>query len=276
MIKSTELCSYCNEEFDYEANDKEALITCPHCGKTTTQCNMCDRYKCEDCTLSKSTDAINDNMESLRKDLLKYLEDKGYWPGRIYLTEHSVRMVQEAIAMFLSTRATDFTWQVKADYTPAGDLSVFITNNIEKKEDKVAQEYFRGLLVPTEPKRDWTWMKYNKKYCSERGLDCKGIHCEHCIYSQWNCKARADFYNLTFGKTNQEQDFEVGDIVEYTAEHKTSLYTKEELTVTTPILAVRLEKETDSKLYLVYWHISKEPRYLDLSQYKVKLIKKAK
>lgn len=136
MIQSTELCSYCNEEFDYDASDKEALITCPHCGKITTQCNMCDKDKCGDCTLSKSADDINDHMESLEKDLLKYLEAKGHWPSRMYLTEDSVRRVQEAIATFLSTREMDSTWRVKVDYTPAGTLNIFITDNIEKKEEK--------------------------------------------------------------------------------------------------------------------------------------------
>lgn len=272
MIKSTELCSYCNEEFDYEANDKEALITCPHCGKITTQCNMCDKYKCEDCTLSKSADAINDESESLKKDLIEFLQDKGYWPGLMYLTEDSVRRVQEAIEIFLSTREMDSTWWVKVDYTPAGTLNIFITDNIENKEDKVTQKYFRGLQVPTEPKQDWMWMKDNKRYCST-GIQCRGVFCKDCIYSRTNNKLRADFYDLTFGKTNQEQDFEIGDIVEYTVEYYTSVGAKV-ITVTSPILAV--SRVNNSKSYLVYWYDGDQTRYLDLSQYKATLIKKAK
>lgn len=275
MIKSTELCAHCNEEFDYEANDKEALITCPHCGKTTTQCNMCDRYKCEDCTLSKSADDVNAKIESLGKDLRKYLEDKGYWPGRMYQTEDNVRRVQKAITMFLSTRAMDFTWQVKVDYTPAGDLSIFITNDIEKKENKVDQKYFRGLRVPTEPKQAWTWMKDNNGYCAICGVHCKEINCEHCIYSQQNSELRAAFYALTFEESNKEQDFEIGDIVEYTVRYTVGFKDQED-TVTTPIFAVLSDKGTSNKKYLVYSTNPNQLAYIDLDRYKAKLIKKAK
>lgn len=420
MIESTELCSYCNEEFDYEASDKEALITCPHCGKITTQCNMCDRDKCEDCTLSKSADAINDASESLKKDLIKFLQDKGYWPGRMYLTEDNVRRVQEAIATYLSTRETNSTWQVKADYTLAGNLNIFITDDIEKREDKMehnkaerrqfsgldvpvepkldwywlsdtnagceinkggniedcaytychkciysrynagkrkdfykefinstpaigqkelldkawanvtigladllnkklekeqennmdnvehklaeafrefteetikkfieddnmkkaetvkpkVRAYFRNLIVPVEPERDWTWMLSND-YCPGCSGNCGGIMCRDCIYSSYNHKDRADFYDLTFRKSSQEQDFEIGDIVEYTVKYTVGFKDQED-TVTTPIFAVLLDKGTSSKKYLVYSTNPNQLVYLDLDRHKAKLIKKAK
>ena len=233
----------------------------------------------------KQEDNMNntDIVESLKKDLLKYLEDKGYWPGCIYLTADNVERCREAIGTFLSTKDLDRTYNVKVDYwADTGIMNMFITGNIEEKDNTAEDnnrkksetakpkvyEYFRNLVIPKEPERTWTWMLTNS-YCPICGTYCIETSCRDCIYSRYNADNRKAFYESKF---KEEETFEVGDIVEYTVEYHTSVGIKK-VTVTSPILAV---KKVDGKSYLVYWYDSDQTRYLDLSQYKVKLIKKAK
>lgn len=57
MIESTELCYCCGYEFDYTAESREQLITCPNCGERQRQCNLCtaEEMHCKDCKVNWTT-----------------------------------------------------------------------------------------------------------------------------------------------------------------------------------------------------------------------------
>ena len=205
------------------------------------------------------------------------------------ITEHKSKLTAE-----IFDREDCPTWARYAAVNADGKVALF-SNNPSRGDSQWGVTYYsisvntvilddvmydasdwKNSLIERPKKRkpltDWVWMKDNNGNCHDSDINCAGVPCRHCIYSFINHEARAAFYDLTFEESNKEQDFEIGDIVEYTVEYHTSVGIKK-VTVTSPILAVKKE---DSKSYLVYWYGSDQTKYLDLAQYKVKLIKKAK
>ena len=149
--------------------------------------------------------------------------------------------------------------------------TAFYKECFEQVEEKPkVREYFRGLVIPKEPEKGWTWMR-SDNYCPIGGLDCDSLNCGDCIYSLSNLEARKAFYKSKF----KEEAFEIGDIVEYDMSITYFNGQEHRYTITTPILAVRVNKEDNAKEYLTYG-CSGTTHYIDLSKYKVRLVRKAK